>query len=156
MAKKKETKANSALLTALQAVGWFRNISDKFQIGIPDNVGSYRGLTFGIEVKAVSEIPKNGMTPPKSGHVFSAPQIKELYAIQNEGGGVGLGVIICGSTLFWCTPEYIDENGQVDCNRLLKEEKYMVKTQQHGFRAFEAVLAHYWAKKMDLSQFPKR
>lgn len=144
MAKKQETKANSEVLTELQKIGWFRNISDKFQIGIPDNIGAYRGVLFGIEFKAVSAIPQDGLTPPKSGHVFSGSQIKELISIQDNGLGIGLGMIACGKYLFWFTPDYIDKNGQVNCNQLLKEGKYITKERITGWAGLSKLMSDLW------------
>ncbi len=103
---------------------------------------------FGVEFKAVSEVPKDGLTPAKKDHRFSLTQVKELTAIQNKGGGVGLGMIACGSMLFWFTPEYINEHGQVDCNRLLKEKRYIMKTKEHGWAPLADVFELLWADRM--------
>lgn len=148
MAKKRETKHNAEILSALQKAGWFRNVSDKFQIGLPDNIGAYRGLLFGIELKAVGEIPKDGWAPLKKDHTFSGPQIKELKSIAEDGGGVGLGVIVCGGYAFWCTPDEINENGQVNCNKLLKENKFILKSKELGWSGFSHVLNLLWALRM--------
>jgi len=148
MAKTRETRKNAEILRELQNHGWFRNISDKYQVGIPDNIGSYRGLLFGIEVKAVGSVPKNGLAPAKKDHRFTKTQVKELERIQKEGGGVGLGFLICGDFLFWFSYDYINEDGQVDCHRLTKEMKFIKKEKGLGWDALGAVLSLIWAARM--------
>jgi len=148
MGKKKETEVNGTILTTLQKLGWFRNISDKYQVGIPDNVGSYGGLTFGVELKVVDEIPEDGLAPAKNEHRFSQTQVKELRSLQNVGGGIGLGIIVCGNTLFWFTPESITEDGQVDCNRLYKEQKFILKDKEYGWSGLLVVMDILWTDRM--------
>ena len=113
MAKKRETVDTGPLLTSLQKHGWFRKINDTVQVGIPDIMGCYLGNSFGVEVKSISEVPENGMVPPKSGHTFSPVQVRELNNIE-EHGGVGVGVIICGSIAILVLPEQIDSKGQTN------------------------------------------
>lgn len=148
MAKKRETVDNKEILDTLQKFGWFRNISDKYQVGIPDNIGCYRGLMFGFEVKSVGEVPLNGLVPSSKEHRFSPPQVHELTRLQNKGGGIGLGLIMCGNVLFWFTPEYINCDGQVDCNKLLEENKFITKHKDFGWDYLGSVLQLLWGVRM--------
>ena len=113
MAKKRETVDTGPLLSALQRVGWFRKINDTVQVGIPDIIGSHKGTFYGIEVKAIKEVPEDGIVPSKGSHTFSAKQRHDLKSIC-ESGGVGVGVVICGKIAGVFTPDKIDENGQVN------------------------------------------
>lgn len=148
MAKKKETQANSEVLASLQKFGWFRNISDKYQVGIPDNLGCYRGLLFGIEFKAVDEVPANGLTPAKKDHRFSGTQAKELRSLEINGGGIGIGMIACGSTLFWFSYDLINEEGQVDCNKLHKKKQFLIKDKEKGWDVVGDLLDFLWAQRL--------
>ncbi len=120
MAKKQETKDMQPFLNALQAFGYFRNISDEFQVGIPDIIGSGRGKFFGIEFKSVGEL--GGIVPAKGHHPFTKTQIKELNQINSKGSGVGIGVIMCGKYFVWVSPSEIQEDGRVDVDRLLEQD----------------------------------
>ena len=95
-------------------------------------MGLKNGTMYGIEVKSVTEIPKDGLTPPKSSHCFEPKQIRELNNICKEGG-VGIGVIVCGNTLFWFYPDHITEDGQVDCKKLMKTNHVIHKTPGIGW-----------------------
>lgn len=116
MAKKQETKDMQGFTNSLQKVGYFRNISDKYQIGIPDLLGGYRGTLVGIEFKSVGEF--SGIVPPKGHHPFTPTQIKELKHIVKDGG-VGIGVIMCGKFFVWVFPEEIDNEGRVNIDDLI-------------------------------------
>jgi len=142
MAKKRETGANAKILKSLQKYCWARNISDKFQIGLPDNLVCYQGLTMGMELKAVSSIPENGWAPLKSDHCFSKPQIRELKSIETHGG-VGLGLLVCGSYLFWFLPSEINEFGQVNCNELLKLHQFIKKGTSGDWDSIIEVLCRF-------------
>lgn len=117
MAKKQETKDMQPFLSALQAFGYFRNISDEFQVGIPDIIGSGRGKFFGIEFKSVGEL--GGIVPTKGHHPFTPTQVKELNQINSKGSGVGIGVIMCGKHFIWVSPSEINKDGRVNVDELL-------------------------------------
>lgn len=117
MAKKRETIDTGPLLTSLQKLGWFRKINDTVQVGIPDILGAYKSIPFGIEVKSIEEVPMDGLVPLKSKHCFSSPQKRELQNIE-DNGGVGVGIIICGKMAVVIYPHEIDENGQVNWNNI--------------------------------------
>ncbi len=148
MAKKKESVSGATLLTSLQKAGWFRKFSDRYQVGIPDFLGCYRGITFGIELKAVGEIGEDGFAPAKTEHRFTDVQVRELKNITDDGG-VGLGVIICGKSLFWFTSEYINENGQVDCKQLIKDNKMLEKLDD-TWDNFVLVLKFLWELRIKM------
>lgn len=116
MAKKRETVDTGPLLSALQRVGWFRKINDTVQVGIPDIIGCYTGTFYGIEVKAIKEVPEDGMVPSKGSHTFTAKQVHDLKSI-NLKGGVGVGIVICGKIAGIFTPGQIDEKGQVNWHK---------------------------------------
>lgn len=114
MAKKQESQDTGPLLRALQQVGWFRKLNDTVQEGLPDIIGvCERG--YGLEIKSINEVPRDGMVPPKGAHPFSKIQVRELMNI-HKNGGVGVGIIICGKVLVYCYPWEIDENGRTKWN----------------------------------------
>lgn len=131
MAKKRETTSGSKLLKELQRLGWFRNISDRVQVGIPDFIGCYCGVSVGLEVKAVSEVVPSGWAPSKSEHRFSEKQVEELKSIC-QNGGVGIGVVICGNVMFAALPSQINDAGQINCRELkmykLDEAEVMLRS----------------------------
>ena len=55
--------------------GYWRKISDKYNIGMPDVVGCYRGVFVAIEIKAMGKV-----TTPK--------QQYELQQIKEQGGNI--------------------------------------------------------------------
>lgn len=134
MAKKQETKDMQPFLSALQAFGYFRNITDEFQIGIPDIIGSGRGKFFGIEFKSVGEL--GGIVPAKGHHPFTLPQIKELNQINSKGSGVGIGVIMCGEFFIWVSPQEIREDGRVNVDELLAKYPKRLFSMKDDFRKF--------------------
>jgi len=144
MAKKRETDSKSGLLDSLKKSGWFRTLSDRVQIGLPDIIGTFKGVTFGLEVKSVKDIAEDGLAPRSSEHCFTPPQVKELFNI-GQNGGWGLGILICGPKLFWFSPDYINEKGQVDCKRLVSESKFIDKVNgswDHVFMVLELLWRH--------------
>lgn len=112
MAQKKETKDTASFLRALQKNGWFRKTNDEVQVGLPDILGCHEGYLYGIEIKAIKEVPKDGMVPLKSSHTFTKVQVRELNNI-DKAGGLAWAVIICGRVAAITPASEIDENGQV-------------------------------------------
>ena len=130
MGKTGETKEMRAFLNALQSFGYFRNITDQFQVGIPDIIGSYKGAFIGIEFKSVDEL--SGTIPPKGSHPFTSKQVRELGSIE-KSEGVGVGVIRCGKKFVLVLPLFI-KDGRVDFNSIPKE--YIFDTTTEGVRKF--------------------
>lgn len=126
MGRKKESRDTNLFLRGIQEVGWFRNITDLYQVGIPDILGCHQGTSYGIEVKSVSSIPEDGISPRLSEHRFTAKQVEELKLIK-QNGGVAVGVIICGPHLYFGTPLQISDKGQMDCWKLCNEGQYVKK-----------------------------
>jgi len=128
MSRKLESSKTSEVLRSLQLVGYFRNISDMYQVGMADIVGSYKGKFYAIEVKAVTEVPQDGLAPPKSGHVFTPEQMKELANVEHDGLGAAIALVICGDKGFWFTQEQVDRTtGQVNIVRALENHRYIKK-----------------------------
>ena len=146
MATKRETKEGRAFLNSLQENGWFRNITDKFQVGVPDYLGCYKGILTAFELKAIRELPRNGLAPTKSDHTFTPVQVRELRNI-NTFGGIGLGIILCGRTAFFFTPDNIRPDGRVDCKQLLKERKFITK-EFGGAWKIEGLLEAMWRARL--------
>lgn len=117
MAKKRETQDTAPFLRSLQQTGWFKNINDTVQVGIPDLLGCRLGKLYGLELKAIREVPEDGIVPKKSEHRFSKKQISELFNIE-KNGGVALGIIICGKIAYMLRPSEINEHGQVNVNHI--------------------------------------
>ena len=124
MAKKRETGASASILIALQKHGYFRKISDRVQVGIPDIIGSNRGNFVGIEVKAIGEVPEDGWVPKKGSHPFDQVQVHNLRDIHRDGG-LGVGIIVCGRQAVWCYWDQINELGRVDWNQCVEENQYI-------------------------------
>lgn len=108
-----ESTFTGKLLTALnsvdQTVIW--KASDRYQVGIPDVVGSHRGLFVGIEVKYEGVLNINKPYPAK--HPFSGPQVRRMVAVRHTGGLL-CGVVGCGNQFIAVLPENIDlDTGRV-------------------------------------------
>jgi hypothetical protein len=129
MSRKQESIDTSKFLTALQKMGWFRNITDHFQIGIPDIIGGYKGLLYGFEIKSISFVPEDGWAPLKKDHCFTPKQIEELKSI-NRSGGCGIGIVICGPNLYYAYPIDINKDGQINCYELSKKGQYLKRSSQ--------------------------
>ena len=110
---------------------------------------------FGVELKAIGEVPKDGWAPAMKDHRFSKTQVRELKSIQTKGGGIGLGFIVCGRYLFWFTPERINETGQVDCYRLLRENKFIEKTAGGSWGELSSLLEILWREHKSLNMHHK-
>jgi hypothetical protein len=115
--RKIESLDTDLLLSHLKQEGYFRNITDLYQIGIPDIVGCRFGFFYGLEVKSVKSIPEDGICPRKSEHRFTKKQVEELKGI-DKSGGLGVGIIICGKTLFFGLVSDINDEGQMNCHKL--------------------------------------
>lgn len=126
MGQKAESKDTNIVLANLQAIGWFRNITDTFQIGIPDILGCYKGRACGIEIKSIDEVPQNGWAPAKSKHRFTPKQVEELKSI-SRSGGISIACIICGPILMYGTPYDINKDGQINCTTLFTNGQYIQK-----------------------------
>lgn len=120
MAKKKETGASSRFLDSLKKHGYYRKISDRVQVGIPDIIGSYRGRFNGIEIKAIDEVPLDGMVPKKGSHPFDQVQVNNLQDI-DRNGGLGVGVVVCGKKAIWAYYHQINQLGRVSWNDCWEE-----------------------------------
>jgi len=129
MSRSNESLKTGPLLESLQQEGYFRKLSDRFQIGMPDIIGCYKGLYVGIEVKEVSVIAEGGMAPSLSGHVFTKAQVKELKQIE-ANGGIAIAIVLCGDKAFWFTPDQITGQGQVNCIRSM--DNGCVVKKEHG------------------------
>lgn len=112
MAKKRETIDTASFLTSLQSVGYFRKISDRVQVGIPDIIGCFHSTFFGIEAKSVKEVTVGDLVPPLSSHTFSAAQKRNLKEIE-DNAGIGLAVVICGRKLCYAFSNDINADGQI-------------------------------------------
>jgi len=126
MARKAESQDTSLFLSNLQQKGYFRNITDLVQVGIPDIIGCHLDFFYGLEVKSVKSIAENGLAPRRNEHRFTSKQIEELKSIE-KSGGLGVGVIICGKILFFGYPHEINEYGQMDCNKLKEQGRFILK-----------------------------
>lgn len=82
-------------------------------MGIPDILGSYKSIFYGIEVKVVKSVAEDGWAPRKKEHRFSSKQVEELKSIERSGG-VGLAAVICGNNLYFALPDDINEYGQIN------------------------------------------
>ena len=124
MAKKKETGASSKVLNALKKHGYFRKISDRVQVGIPDVIGSFKGRFTGVEVKAVSEIPSDGKVPKKGSHPFDKVQVNNLEEI-HKNKGIAVGLVVCGNKGVFAFYNQIDEEGRIDWNDLWDHNQFI-------------------------------
>jgi len=124
MAKKKETGASSKVLNSLKRHGYFRKISDRVQVGIPDIIGSYKIRFYGVEIKAITEVPKDGMVPKRGSHPFDKIQVNNLEEI-HKTGGVGVGMVVCGKQAVFCYYHQIDDEGRINWNQCVKENQHI-------------------------------
>ena len=87
----------------------FRKLSDRYQIGLSDIVGSFHGIYTTLEVKHTAEIT-NGVV--RLQHAFTGPQIEELKRIE-ETGGLAYGIVACGEMAWAYRVRDILPTGQV-------------------------------------------
>jgi len=121
-----ESRVSETIKADLIQRGWFKKLSDRYQVGLPDIIGCMHGKFIGIEVKSVAEIAPEGLCPRMSEHTFSPKQVRELTRI-NEAGGLGIAVVACKDKLMYFHPHLINEHGQVNANNALVVGHYVNK-----------------------------
>lgn len=105
MSYSREGKFSSDLVLAMEQLDdcAFRKISDRFQVGVSDIVGCFRGWYAGLECKHVYEVVGTKITLKRT---FTGAQVEELKRIR-DCGGIAYGVVACGQRAWVFEPSAI-------------------------------------------------